>query len=498
MGLSRLRWGLAGGVALLALVATAMAMSTYVAHQLTVGVLAVGALAITLVAGLYSLARARLRIASELAAMRADPPRGTLLAARNKRLAAIKAAGARPDVDALAGSTAAEEAGRAYIGRYLVATTVLIGLVGTFAGLMETLGKVAPLIVDKSAEAGLALLTGPLSGLHVTFGASLVAILATLSLALAQGDLALHEAQALALLEDLTTHNLIPRLWAPADDPAERTVRAVAELKTILAGAVATALEGSARRLADNARTEGDRATRALEGTAATVQKEVTRLCTTVASTLEEASRKQSAAFAQATETAVKQASATTEDGVRRATAIAAEAVRNAAAQLKQTLEPLFAREDQRLEAVREGLSKAAAGVEQAAARIGEASGAIEGVSKTHVETVDMAARGVLSAFDRAVVSGGAALGGAATALAAAARDLRAGADDFGPRLTALSTELGPLGRELAQLVARDPEGDLAAVVLGELDRLGAGMDRLTELVRMAENRHEPPKEPPT
>jgi hypothetical protein len=563
MGLSRLRWGLAGGVALLALVATAGAMTTYVAHQLTVGMLAVGALALTLVAGLYSLVRARLRIAGELAAMRANPPRGELLTARRQRLAAIKAAGARPDVDALAGSTAAEEAGRAYIGRYLVATTVLIGLVGTFAGLMETLGRVAPLIVDKSAEAGLALLTGPLSGLHVTFGASLVAILATLSLALAQGDLALHEGQALALLEDLTTHELIPRLWAPADDPAERTVRAVAELKTILAGSVATALEGSARRLADNARTEGDRASKALEGTAGTVQKEVARLCTTVAAaldeaarkqtaaleeaarkqtaaleeaarkqtaaleeaarkrttaleeaarkqttaleeafrkqtaTLEETSRRQSAVLAQATETAVKQATAATEEGVRRATAIAAEAVRNAAAQLNQTLQPLFASEETRLEAVREGLARAASAVEQAATRITEASGAMEGVSKSHVETVELAARGVLSAFDRAVVSGGAALGGAATALAAAARDLRAGADDFGPRLTALSTELGPLGKELAQLVARDPEGDLAAVVLGELDRLGAGMDRLTELVRMTERRHEAPKEPP-
>jgi hypothetical protein len=160
--------------------------------------------------------------------------------------------------------------------------------------------------------------------------------------------------------------------------------------------------------------------------------------------------------------------------------------VRNAAAQLARTLQPLFTAEDARLEAVREGLGKAGASIEQAAVKLGEVSGVMEGLSRAHVETVELAARGVLSAFDRAVVSGGASLGGAATSLAAAARDLRAGADAFGPKLDALTSELGPLGRELAQLAARDPEGDLTAVVLSELDRLGAGMERLTELVRMA------------
>jgi hypothetical protein len=485
LSMSRLRWILAGAVALVAGVATVTAFRTYVAHQLTVGMLAVGALAVTLAAGMASLASARLRIERELAAMRSTPPGGSLLAARRHRLAAIKAAGVRPDREALAQAAAAEEAGRAYIGRYLVATTVLIGLVGTFAGLMETLGKVAPLLGERETE-GLALLAGPLSGLHVTFGASLVAILATLALALAQGDLALHEGQALATLEDLTTHDLIPRMWPRSEEPAERTVRALDDLRGMLGDAVVAALEKSARRMAESTRADGERATRALESTAATIKEEVTRLCAAVGAAFEETSRRQGAALAEASETAVQKATAAAEEGVRRTADVASEAVRAAAAQLATTLQPLFTAEDGRLEAVREGLGRASASIDQAAGRIGEASTVMESVSRAHAEAVEHAAQGVLAAFDRAVVSGGAALGGAASSLAASARDLRAGTDAFGPKLTALSTELGALGRELAVLAARDPEGDLAAVVLGELDRLGAGMDRLTELARLA------------
>ena len=174
------------------------------AADLTVGVLSVLALMITLVVGLGSLAWARRRIEHELLALKQRRPRrqlasdgsgpGQRSAARTARAPARhrRGAGVRPDRQVLADATAASEAGRAYIGRYFVATTVLIGLVGTFAGLMATLSKVAPLLHEKDAG-GLSLLAAPLAGLHVTFGASLVAILATLALALAQGDLALHE-----------------------------------------------------------------------------------------------------------------------------------------------------------------------------------------------------------------------------------------------------------------------------------------------------------------
>jgi hypothetical protein len=486
MGLSRLRWGLAGAVALLAVIAAVTALQTYLAHQLTAGVLAVSALAITLIVGLASLASARRRIGAELAALRRNPPGGSLLADRRRRLAEIKASGSRPDADALADAAAADEAGRAYIGRYLVATTVLIGLVGTFAGLMETLAKVAPLLGD-NGNGGLAVLAGPLSGLHVTFGASLVAILATLSLALAQGDLALHEAQALAALHDRTTHDLIPALWPADEEPAERTVRAVGELRTMLADAVGLALEKSARRITEGVRADGERSVKALEGTVTAVQQEVARLCAAVSTSVEESARRQGQSLGQVSESAARQAAAASEESVRRSTAVAAEAVRAISGQLAQTLAPLFTAEDARLEAVREGLARASASVEQAATRLDSVVKVMEGVSEAHAEAVERAARGVLASFDRAVLGGGAALGGAASSLAAAARDLREGAESFTPRLGELSTSLSGLGREVALLAARDPEGDLAAVVLGEVERLGAGVDRLTELLRMSE-----------
>ncbi len=290
---SRLRWLLALGLGLLALVAAAQAAGTYVTHRVTVGLLAVIALAATVVIGLVSLGRARRRIAQELQALRATPAGGSLLVERRQRLLAIQATGVRPDRAALAEVAAADEAGRAYLGRYLVATTILIGLVGTFAGLMQTLGNVAPLLAQKDGDL-LTLLAAPLGGLQITFAASLVAILATLALALAQGDLALHEAQALALLEDRTTHELVPQLWPAAEDPAERTVRAVQELGSVLASnlkvdfsralseALGQSLEASARRMADSAHAESERAAQALKTTAATVDQQIGRLTAAV------------------------------------------------------------------------------------------------------------------------------------------------------------------------------------------------------------------------
>ncbi|HEY8923024.1 MAG TPA: hypothetical protein VIU64_01515, partial [Polyangia bacterium] len=212
MVMTRLRWALAGVTAVLTLVAAVQSLRAYAAHDLTLGTWAVVGLAILLVVGLASLGWARRRIAGELVALSGVGPAGQLERARRQRLQAIKDADGIPDGEALAEATRADEAGRAYVGRFLVATTVLIGLVGTFAGLMETLGKVAPLLRDSDAG-GVALLAAPLGGLHVTFGATLVAILATLSLALAQGDLTLAEERALATLEDRTRHEWIPQLW---------------------------------------------------------------------------------------------------------------------------------------------------------------------------------------------------------------------------------------------------------------------------------------------
>jgi hypothetical protein len=505
--MSRVRWLLAGALALVAFVASVQALRTYVAHQMTVGVLALGALAVTLAVGLGSLGWARRRIERELRGLRGGAG-SELLDARRKRLQAIRTSGTAPDRDALADATSAEEAGRAYIGRYLVATTVLMGLVGTFAGLMETLGKIAPLLGEKEAGA-LSLLAAPLAGLHVTFGASLVAILATLALALAQGDLTLHEELALALLEDRTTHELIPALWPPSDDAAERTVRAVGELKATLAEALARALEKSGKKIAENARAESERAARALETTAASVGKELGRLGETVTATAAEAARRQSEALVEASagatraavsasEAATARAAALVEEAARRASAASLEAVerttrateeaaRASTAALSKALDPLFAAEASRLEAVRGALAGVATEVRDTAARLTALDETLATHGRQHLESLDRASSAVLASFDRAVLGGGAALDGAATTLAAAARDLNAGAEALGPRIAALTTELGALGREVALLAARDPEGELGAVVLAELERLGAGVDRLGDLLRLAE-----------
>jgi hypothetical protein len=506
--MSRVRWLLAGALALVAFGATIQALGTYLAQHMTVGVLAVGALGVTLAVGMGSLGWARRRIERELRGLRSTPGAGELLGNRRKRLEAIKAVGARPDREALADSTAAEEAGRAYIGRYLVATTVLMGLVGTFAGLMETLGKIAPLLGDKQSD-GLSLLAAPLAGLHVTFGASLVAILATLALALAQGDLALHEEQALALLEDRTTHELLPKLWPPADEAAERTARAVAELKTTLAEALVRALEKTGKQMAESARAESERAARTLESTATRVSEELARLGATLTSTADETARRQSAALAEAGATVTKAAQAASEQATARAAALVEEVVRRSAALgdearerttrateeaarattavLSNKLEPLFAAEAGRLEGVRATLAEVANGIEAAVARLGALDAGMAALSRDHLATIDRAGTAVLASFDRAVLGGAAALDGAAVTLATAAKDLQSGADAFAPRIAALTAELGALGREVALLAARDPEREMDAVVLGELERLGAGIDRLVELSRLGQ-----------
>jgi hypothetical protein len=693
MGLSRMRWFLAAALGLLALVAAMQATWTYIKYDLRIGVASVLALAITLLVGLGSLWWARVRIGFELAALRGLPagatapdgsaPASSLLRGRRERLQAIRAAGVRPDRQVLADATSAEEAGRAYIGRYFVATTVLIGLVGTFAGLMATLSKVAPLLHEKESGA-LALLAEPLAGLHVTFGASLVAILSTLALVLAQGDLALHEEQALTMLEDRTTHSLIPELWPPEEEPAERTVRAVAELRTMLAGAVAQALEHSAARMAETARGEAERAARALDATARTVERQISQLGVTVggalektasslekqlgqlgvavggvlqnsagsaeqqviqlysnvqgaletsmtsleqritqltssvtgalqtsvgameeqitqlnsmvggalqtsvgsleaqisqlnttvseslqanlgsaeqqisqltstvgdtlqanlstaeqqmsqlttavretlqtnlsgaeqqiqqlastvrgtlessASTverhmaqltaavggaLESATERQTAAMDQATRALTAQASASSEETVRRATALAEESVRATTAELGRTLQPMLAAETERLELAKEAFGQTAAGIQQATARMVELQAALEGGARAQVAAIEGAGQSVLAAFDRAVLGAGQSLDGAAGKLAGAANQLSGGFETFSPKIAALSTELGALGRELALQAARGPEGDLGAVVLSELERIGAGLDRLAQLQRLA------------
>jgi hypothetical protein len=258
MALSRLRWTFGGLIAALSLIVAVRALGAYLDHRLWLGSASVVLLAAIAVAGLASLGKARLRIERELAGLGSVPPTGEWIARRRERLERVRANGAMLDLDAIATATAAEERGRAYLGRYLVAVTVLVGLVGTFAGLMDTLRGVAPLLRDDRLSTAQALAL-PLAGLDVTFGASVVGILVTLALAFVQGDLALAEEQALAQLEERSAHELLPSLWPEAADGDARVVREVAALRADLKAALAGAGEATATRVAAAARTEIER-----------------------------------------------------------------------------------------------------------------------------------------------------------------------------------------------------------------------------------------------
>lgn len=230
--MSKVRWALAGALGVLSIWAAVHGLTAYVVQGSTLGAAVVIALMAILIVGFGSLGLARRRAGRELQglSMRA----GDVYGARRARLEKLARAGVKPDTAALARVAAADESQRAVLGRYLVATTVLFGLVGTFAGLMETVGKVAPLLANGQAGAP-ELALAPLAGLDITFGASLVAILVTLALTLVQGDLALAEESLLATLEELTAHELVPTIWPAGESAAERTVKEVAALRTELA-----------------------------------------------------------------------------------------------------------------------------------------------------------------------------------------------------------------------------------------------------------------------
>ncbi|MBL9002768.1 MAG: hypothetical protein JNJ46_00910 [Myxococcales bacterium] len=276
--MSRLRWSLGALLVALSLLASAAALRTYVVHRLWLGGLAVLLLAVIAIAGFASLARARRRLAAELSGLLQTPPSGSLFSERRRQLESLHAQGARPDLDALSQATAAVELGHAYLGKYLVAVTVLVGLVGTFAGLMETLRGVAPLLADEQITT-LKALAGPLAGLDVTFGASLVGILVTLALALVQGDLALAEEATLSRLEERTRHVLVPALWPPAESADERSVRELAALRAELTQFIAKTADATSERVARVAQTEIDRLVKSLEASlTSTVQNTAGRV----------------------------------------------------------------------------------------------------------------------------------------------------------------------------------------------------------------------------
>ena len=495
--MSRLRWGLGALVGLLSLIAALRALGAYVDHRLWLGSASVLLLAVIAVAGMASLGKARLRLERELDGLEASPPRGAWIAARRARLEAVRAAEATPDLDALATAKAAEERGHAYLGRYFVAVTVLVGLVGTFAGLMETLRAVAPLLRDDqlSTVQSLAL---PLAGLDVTFGASVVGILVTLALALVQGDLVLAEERALARLEEATAHVLVPAIWPAATRPEERVAAEVAALRGEVRQALASAGEATAARVAAATRGEIERlvaatretlervaaasadglnAARATNEAAATALE---RAVTATASALRAAAEVASSAARQSAEAATSALTAAADAAMRTVAAGASDtqrAVSEAADSATRALTAGTGDAQRALAAAAESVQRALAEANSRAATANDAlvERAATLVSDAHQKALEVAAASSAGA-DAQLRSAGAAL-------AEAAAELRAGSVALGGSVSTLAPELAALAREVALLAARDDGAGADQVVTDELVRLGDGLERLEQLL---------------
>ncbi len=436
--MTRARWLIAGLIGAASVTVATQALLTYLAQRLVVGAVAVAVLIGVTAIGFASLVRARRYIAREIAALQGQPPSGTLYEGRRAQLIELHARGVSPDLDLLADATAAAEAERGYTGRYLVATTVLIGLVGTFGGLMETLARAAPLLKGDlaSGAAGptgaLALIAGPLAGLHVTFGTSVVAILVTLALTLVQGDVTLHQERLLALLQERTRHVLLPELW-PADDSAgERTVRALLELRAFVGESWTTSAAASAEKIA------------------AVVRVEVQRLVAQTRTDTNEATAAQTAAL--------ERAGVVLTEGFRQTTEAVARELRDAAVTSRDAMTAAAA-------ATRAEMEAAIATLVSTTAR------ALESVTTTTQAAVASVGelRGTLSAQ----------LEAGAQALAAAAAELRGAVGALSPALAELVPQLGGLAAELALLAARGDSPELPNAVLDELVRLSEDVERL-------------------
>jgi hypothetical protein len=263
------RTRLAACVGVLAALVGVRTLVAYFSHGAYFALATVAVLIVMDGAGLYSLLRARAAVAAEWRELFRPEPASRLWTRRRDRLLALKALQTPPDVDALIAVDEAELAGLASLWRYLVAASVLIGLVGTFAGLSETIAGFAPVMSDAAGDTSARLLV-PLAGLEVTFGASIVAIIATLALSLASGDLALVERALLARLDERTRHELMPQIFPAAESLAAQTLRALtmlsgqwADTTTAHATRMDVALERTAARLAHDAQTAAETMTRA-------------------------------------------------------------------------------------------------------------------------------------------------------------------------------------------------------------------------------------------
>ncbi len=119
-------------------------------------------------------------------------------------------------------SVAAHGEDRRALVRYLTGALVLLGLIGTFYGLLVTIGGVSDVLNNLSTDANqdtLALLVGlkerlakPLSGMSIAFSSSLFGLLGSLVLAFMELQLFHAQNNLHAKLETLVVSDLLP-LW---------------------------------------------------------------------------------------------------------------------------------------------------------------------------------------------------------------------------------------------------------------------------------------------
>jgi hypothetical protein len=410
---SAVRWALAAAIGAGALIAAVRAALVYHDRGLWLGVGAVAALALIQTYGLAALGLARLGLASEERGLgRAAEPSGRLWQERRSALATIAERGAAPNFDSLAAATNAAETGRAYLGRYLVAVAVLVGLVGTFAGLMETVRYVAPLLDDESTSV-LAVVAGPLAGLDVTFGASIVGILVTLSLSLAHGDLVLAEERVLARLEERTRHELAPRLYPPAESTAARTLAELAALRAELGQILSASAQESAERSAaiagEAARSIGATLERTVGGAVTAAGRELGAQVTAALAQVEAQSRAaQSAHEALSTRLgelvneltrAVRSAATDTTTELARVSGAVGERLAELSAKTSYALEAVATAQAGRLDALATGTAER---VSVLANESAERIGVLASESAAHVEAAALATtRGLCATSDR-------------------------------------------------------------------------------------------------
>lgn len=132
--------------------------------------------------------------------------------------------------EALSEIISSKESGRAVMARYFIGACVMLGLLGSFLGLLKTVGGAYSAIESVSNSTQLlANLHSPLSGMSLAFSTSIVGIIASLSLGFAFIFLNRRQMTFLADLEEFTQTALIPGLSTSSgkriEDLLERLVK---------------------------------------------------------------------------------------------------------------------------------------------------------------------------------------------------------------------------------------------------------------------------------